>query len=58
MKKEIRRTEGARENLPKMRAVIKRLRRDDNLSKQRSIDIGSVAESEWGEDSMSQWILE
>ena len=58
MKKEIRRTEGARENLPKMRAVIERLRRDENLSKPRSMDIGSVAESEWGEDFVSQWIWE
>ena len=41
-----------------MRAVIERLRRDENLSKPRSMDIGSVAESEWGEDSMSQWIWE
>ena len=58
MKKEVRRTEGARENLPTMRAVIERLRRDENLSKPRSMDISSVAESECGEDSMSQWIWE
>ena len=56
MKKEIRRTESARENLPKMKAVIERLWRDENLSKPRSMDIGSVAESEWVEDSMSLWI--
>ena len=55
MKKEIRRTEGARENFPKMRVVIKRLRRDEILSKPRSMSIGSLAESEWGEDFMSQW---
>ena len=58
MKKEIRRTDGARENLPKMRAVVEGLRREENLSKPRPMDIGSVAESEWGEDSMSHWIWE
>ena len=45
MKKEIRRTDGARENLPKMRAVIEGLRREENLSKPMLMDIGSVAES-------------
>ena len=54
MKKEICRTEGARDHLPKMRAVIERFRRDENLSKPRSMNIGGVAESEWDENSMSQ----